>query len=49
VDVVPGPAWRAIARPEARLGRELGRERSKIVSRAELLRAAADGRVGHGA
>jgi ferredoxin--NADP+ reductase len=49
VDVVTWQGWRAIERAEARLGRELGRERSKIVSRAELLRAAADGRVGHGA
>jgi ferredoxin--NADP+ reductase len=49
VDVVTWQGWRAIERAEAGLGRELGRERSKIVSRAELLRAAADGRVGHGA
>jgi ferredoxin--NADP+ reductase len=43
VDVVTWQGWRAIERAEARLGRSLGRARSKITDRAELLRAAADG------
>lgn len=41
VDVVTWQGWRAIELAEAALGRQLGRERSKIVSRADLLRAAA--------
>lgn len=43
VDVVTWQGWQAIELAEARLGRELGRERSRIVSRADLLRAAAEG------
>ena len=48
VDVVTWQGWRAIERAEARLGRSLGRARSKITDRAELLRAAADGLAGSG-
>lgn len=40
VDVVTWQGWRAIELAEARLGRALGRDRAKIVDRAELLRAA---------